>query len=136
MFCHIQVHQSGNDTPPPCVYLGLHNMLLSCHCSCTVQKFQSNSCSTENKNSLYLLLFEILELSKSGVSEGVRGLSVHRLGNLTSGIPYSDCFIAWCCYQQIRITWMPAQLINTLSMTFVVCFFSLWLNQITTLFII
>lgn len=45
--------------------------------------------------------------------------------NLTSGIPYSDSFVAWGSHKQIRITRMPTELIYTFSMAFVSCFFCL-----------
>ena len=77
----------------PCLFGAAQHVVKFSRQLYSVQKFQSNSCSTENKKQPLFVTICILELPKIGVGEGKWGLSVYRLGNLTSGIPYSDCFI-------------------------------------------
>lgn len=43
----------------------------------------------------------------------------------TSGIPNSDSFIARCSHKEIWIARVPTQLIDTLTMAFMGCFFCL-----------
>lgn len=66
-------------------------------------------------------LFLLMNKPDRGITFGIDG------GNALGGahIPYADGLVSRCCDKEIRVGWMPAELIHTVTMTSVVVFLHL-----------